>query len=472
MAKRCLAFTLCAAVCMGCFSYAQQDGVNTQSASAVSEEAQANQNSIDDTQKKLDELMEQQKQLDSQINSTQGNIEKEEEKQKAINSQIETVQKTILALESSITELSKQIDSLGEDISKQEQKIIEKKEEIDKGTEEFNKRLRALYIVGDNSYTSVIAGSTDFYDMLMKIELVKRVANHDNNMIDKLISMKAQFEADKKELESKKATLEENKSKLESQQKDHESQRAKLQDLLKQSKQVVDDLERQKKAYEANKQSIDKDQDKFEKDLAKLFEERKAIADKEAAEEAARKAAAAAAERQRQQQLWQQQQWQQQQSSSSSSSSSSSTPVNIPLTGSGFFKWPVPGYYGVTSEFGPRWGTNHNGIDICSYGINGADICAAAPGKVIRVENYCTHNYGKNGSCGCGGGYGRYCIIDHGNGLWSLYGHQTNVLVSVGQKVKTGDVIGKVGSTGYSTGAHLHFEVRKNGYAVNPRNYM
>ena len=132
----------------------------------------------------------------------------------------------------------------------------------------------------------------------------------------------------------------------------------------------------------------------------------------------------------------------------------------------------MPGYYGITSEFGPRWGSNHNGMDICSYGIMGANICAAAPGTVIRVENLCPHNYGKDYSCGCGGGYGRYCIVDHGNGLWTLYGHQTNVSCYVGQKVNTGDVLGQVGSTGWSTGAHLHFEVRLNNVAVNPRLFL
>ena len=107
-----------------------------------------------------------------------------------------------------------------------------------------------------------------------------------------------------------------------------------------------------------------------------------------------------------------------------------------------------------------------------SYGIHGAAICAAAPGVVIRTENLCPHNYGKDGSCGCGGGYGRYCIIDHGNGLWTLYGHATNINVTVGQSVSTGQPLGTVGSTGWSTGSHLHFEVRINNIPVNPRLFL
>ena len=196
-----------------------------------------------------------------------------------------------------------QIQDLTTDIEKSEIEIIKKREEIDTGTEEFKKRLRALYIVGDDSYSSMIAGSTDFYDMLMKMELVKRVANHDNEMIDKLISLKTQFEEDKKELEGKKATLEQNKSKLEEQQKSHETQRAKLQELMNKSKEQVKKLEEQKKYYEENKAKVQKDQTSFEDELAKLYKEREAIKQKEEQERLRKEAEERArqeAERQRQ----------------------------------------------------------------------------------------------------------------------------------------------------------------------------
>lgn len=460
--KRFAACAVAAAISLGLMAYSGENGVNMQSASAVSEEAQENENKISEAEQQVEELMKQQEALDAQIKSTEGDIEKEEEKQKSISKQIETVQKTILALETSIKDLNGQISELTTDIEKSELEIIKKRQEIDTGTEEFKKRLRALYIVGDDSYSSMIAGATDFYDMLMKLELVKRVANHDNDMIDNLISLKAQYEEDKKALEAKKASLEENRKKLEDQQKSHESQRTKLQDLMKQSEQVVKDLEKLKAGYEANKSAMQKEQNKFEDDLAKLYEERKAIAEKEEQERI----------RQEQERIRQEQERQRQQQQQWITPTPTPTPTPQPSPGGGKLAWPVPGYYGVSSEFGPRWGTNHNGIDIWSSGIHGATITAAASGTVIRVENLCPHNWGKNGSCGCGGGYGRYCIIDHGNGLWTLYGHQTNVNVTVGQYVNAGDPIGTVGSTGWSTGDHLHFEVRVNNVAVNPRLFL
>ena len=100
----------------------------------------------------------------------------------------------------------------------------------------------------------------------------------------------------------------------------------------------------------------------------------------------------------------------------------------------------------------------------------GATVVAADSGTVIVSENNCPHNWGKNGSCGCGGGFGNYVMIDHGNGKTTIYGHLTNSIVSTGQTVSKGQVVGYVGSTGYSTGPHLHFECGLYGVKYNPMN--
>ena len=128
----------------------------------------------------------------------------------------------------------------------------------------------------------------------------------------------------------------------------------------------------------------------------------------------------------------------------------------------------MPGFYYISYGVGWRWGAYHKGIDIYSPNIRGAKICAAADGTVIRVVNGCPHDYGKNYSCGCGGGYGNYVMIDHGGGKISIYGHLSGLTVSAGQRVAAGQLIGYVGSTGYSTGPHLHFETRYNGTRYDP----
>jgi murein DD-endopeptidase MepM/ murein hydrolase activator NlpD len=135
----------------------------------------------------------------------------------------------------------------------------------------------------------------------------------------------------------------------------------------------------------------------------------------------------------------------------------------------------VPNVYTITDYYGVRtWNSEgmHYGLDISGTNVAGSDIVAAESGTVILVSNSCTHNYGKTYSCGCGGGYGNYVLIDHGNGYVTLYGHCQSINVTMGQKVERGQVIAQLGSTGYSTGFHLHFEVRKNGERVDPLPYL
>lgn len=143
--------------------------------------------------------------------------------------------------------------------------------------------------------------------------------------------------------------------------------------------------------------------------------------------------------------------------------------LNTLWTSDKLYDWPVPGYTNITSSYGSRNGTMHNGIDISSSGISGKPIVAAKAGKVIEVCTSCTHNYGKNYSCGCGGGYGNYVVIQHYDGTKTRYAHCSKVNVSVNQSVYNGQNIATVGSTGHSTGAHLHFEVYSNSTTrINP----
>lgn len=142
------------------------------------------------------------------------------------------------------------------------------------------------------------------------------------------------------------------------------------------------------------------------------------------------------------------------------------------ITDGAAFAWPVPGHTNITSTYGYRWGTLHKGIDISDGGIEGQPVVASRSGTVTRADNACPHNYPKNSSCGCGGGYGNRVEISHGDGTSTLYGHMLTITVSVGQTVNQGDIIGYVGCTGYSTGTHLHFEIKQNGTQVDPMPYL
>ena len=145
-------------------------------------------------------------------------------------------------------------------------------------------------------------------------------------------------------------------------------------------------------------------------------------------------------------------------SSDSSSSSSSNSSSSYTTGSSGMFAWPLPYTHTLTSTFGTRWGRLHGGLDISAGGVYGQPIYASASGTV-------TFSGGDNS------GYGNYVIIDHGSGYTTLYGHCSSLVAVTGQYVNQGDLIGYVGSTGNSTGPHLHFEIRLNGEKMDPLGY-
>lgn len=142
----------------------------------------------------------------------------------------------------------------------------------------------------------------------------------------------------------------------------------------------------------------------------------------------------------------------------SESSSSSNSSSSYTTGSSGMFAWPLPYTHTLTSTFGTRWGRLHGGLDISAGGVYGQPIYASASGTV-------TFSGGDNS------GYGNYVIIDHGSGYTTLYGHCSSLVAVTGQYVNQGDLIGYVGSTGNSTGPHLHFEIRLNGEKMDPLGY-
>lgn len=145
--------------------------------------------------------------------------------------------------------------------------------------------------------------------------------------------------------------------------------------------------------------------------------------------------------------------------SANGGSFSNNASVNPNVSGTGRFTWPLPGVTTISSYYGMRWGRLHSGVDISCSGVYGRTIVAADSGTVTSVKNSPS-------------GYGLHLIINHGNGYSTLYAHCSSILVSAGQTVTKGQAIAKVGSSGRSTGPHLHFEIRVNGTAKNPLNWF
>lgn len=388
----------------------------------------------DDIEAKIELSKKRQSELSQKIKDTQGDISKEEENQQAINEQIEEVQSYLSDLsdligiyEDQIGDLENEIAMLEAEIAIQEKKIEDKQDNVNYTSYLYGQSLRSIYLNGNDSIASIILGSTDFFDMLMRMELIKRVASYNDGLIQSLHEYISELEAAELELENQEASLEETKELTEQKKSDTESKKSdwdsklkELEELYSQSEKIQQQLQYQEQVLQSDLSKARQEQEAFNQQLEEIIRQK------------ARKEYMG----------------------------------DLPQ---GTFLWPAPGNYLITSHYGPRSINNHKGIDIgCSMG---SEITAANSGVVIEVYNGCTHNYGKQGSCGCGGGFGNHIIIDHGGGYATLYAHLTNAVVTEGQQVSTGEVIGYSGSTGWSTGPHLHFEVRVNGVRSDPESF-
>lgn len=408
---------------------------------ALTDKEQASQleKEIDEIQKRIDankgKIADLKKRADSQqqyIDELQSQVDTVQSKINLMNKGIAEVQSQINKVNDEISTLEKQIKKLENDIKRYDDEIVKKQLEIAETYTRLGQRIRALYLAGPTSNLELVLSSDTFeYEtFLSQIELLNRISEHDNNLVESIKQgiedikrLQAEIQDTIKERDAEKVVLEEKKAELDE----------------KKAKQV-----KAREAVEVEERKIQADMNEILGYVAKLNSESaqyKRINDnaERMIEEYERKIVEIL----------------------SGKSSSGSGTVSTGMM------WPVQykNTY-ISSLFGPRTlGGNsgyHNGIDICVYGgTHGKNISASAAGKVITAYN-----------SGYNGGYGLYVVIDHGNGVQTYYAHCSSVLVSTGQKVSKGQTIAKIGSTGFSTGPHLHFGVLVNGTWKNPLNYV
>lgn len=372
----------------------------------------------------ISDLEDQQAQLEAEAEEYQAIID---EKQGEINEQQEYVD----ALTANIATVNEEISIIRSKIDVYNDQIAEKAEEINalniQAEDNMNllrQRLKSIYMAGDASTLEIVLGAKDFSDFVDKVQLVESLSKYDANLID---DIEGQLDGINEEIES----LNEDKASLEEETADLETKQAELDEMLSENEQLLRNLYTEREELDALLDSNEASQSEIEQQIQAYYEELRR---------------------------------QEEEENGNSSQGDGSTPI----VGSGDWVWPTPGFYDKSSEWAEDRGYSHGGIDIAGPGIMGASVVAACTGTVIDVCNECYHNWGKYGSCGCGGGYGNYVWIDHGNGKATIYAHLTEAVAYVGQEVSTGELIGYVGSTGYSTGPHLHFEARYYGERYNP----
>lgn len=313
------------------------------------------------------------------------------------------------------------------EISTAEEELVQAKVDEDDQYNSMKKRIKFMYEGGNTQFLEILMSSSNIGDLLNKAEYVSKLSSYDRDML-------TAFQDTVKAVEEKEAKLQDEYEKLNTLQSSLVSQQTEAQTLIS-----------SKEAQIAEIQDQITDNANLLADLKAKAEEAKRLQEEQAAAAAA---AAAAAKKNNS-------------GSSSSNGSSSSRPAssgNV-VSGSGYFTHPCPGmtyqpsYFGEVRSFDSR---PHKGNDYAAP--TGTPTYAAAAGTVITA--------------GWSNSAGNWVVISHGNGLVTKYMHHSSICVSAGQRVAKGQQIGYVGSTGYSTGAHLHFQVELNGTPVNPNNYM
>ncbi len=291
-------------------------------------------------------------------------------------------------------------------ITQTEAELLDAQEREAAQYELFCSRVRDMEERGTVSYWAVLFKASSFTDMLSRLDIINEIMDSDQRVIDDLQALQAEIETKKADLETDRAASQDAKADLVAKRTQLDSQR-------KQAIALVNEINGNEDAYQATLDELDAEEERIQARIVELSR-------KLAAEQAA------------------------------AGQSSQSNP--------GGYIWPVDSRY-ITSTVGGRaspggiGSTNHKGTDIGRVGYT-SSIYAAKAGTVI-VSQYSSS-------------YGNYVVVSHGSGNTTLYAHMSSRKVEVGQYVNQGDVLGITGSTGHSTGPHLHFEVTENGVRVNP----
>jgi len=331
-----------------------------------------------------------------------------------LNKYISSIDGTVDELEGNIRSYEALIAEKEAELARKEEELLAAEAQEEAQYDIMQLRIQYLYERGESSFLEMILHSESFGEMLNRAEYVEEIAAYDNQMLHAYMLQKEYIELCKQSVEQEKTTLDESKAAL-------ESEKQTLEALREQKAKDLAAYEHDIQLSESHMKDLEADL-KFQTDLiskleGEITEEQKAIL--------------------------------------------AQSGITLEYDG-GAFHWPAPSYIAITSDFGWRsdpftgYKAYHNGVDMAA--AKGTPIVAAYDGIVVDA--------GYNGSMG------NYVIMDHGTGLYTIYMHASKLYVSADDVVAGGETIAAVGSTGRSTGPHLHFSVRLNGLYVSPWDYL
>lgn len=368
-------------------------------------------------------------------------------------------------LEDELSNLEVQIAGKEDEIAATQEELLAARKKEQEQYEAMKLRIRYMYERGDVSYLEMLMQAESMSDFLNRAEYISQISQYDRQQLDLYVQVKEDI------AEHESALLAEHEELLGFQEQTQAKQTS-VETLMNQKtaeiksyESQITDAEREASEYQKDIAAQEQAIQEMEAEIKRQEEEARRKAEEEArrkAEEEARKKAEEEAKKKAEQAKKAQETTQAQKTDTSKNTAQSSDSNKTTSAGNSKFIWPCPSSSRITSEFGSRESptegasSNHQGIDIGAS--TGSNIVAAAGGSVVIS----TYSYSA----------GNYVMINHGGGVYTVYMHCSKLLVSVGDTVKQGEVIAKVGSTGYSTGPHLHFGVRVNGSYVNPRKYV
>ncbi|WP_243006940.1 murein hydrolase activator EnvC family protein [Roseburia sp. OF03-24] len=362
----------------------------------------------------LEKALEDAKQTINELKESKGDVQ---EKVNDLNTQLMNISSQITALENQLAQKNQELTEKKDQIEDTKSQLEDAKKQEEQQYADMKVRIQFMYENAQESYFEALFSSESFSDFLNSAEYIIQIQEYDRKKLNEYQDTVDYIENVEKQLEEDYATLEEIKKEVEQEKASVEQEKASVAALMKQR-------ETELAGIEGNIDSAQSDADFY---AAEIKAQEEIIAEIKRIE--AEKAAAGKQDN--------------------------------PYTG-GVFTWPCPSSTRVTSDYGTRVSpmggasSNHKGIDIGASG--GAAIVAAADGTVT------TASYSSAA--------GNYVMIDHGGGLYTVYMHASALLVSPGQTVSAGQTIAQVGSTGISTGNHLHFGVSLNGSYVSPWSYL
>lgn len=422
--KKLIALTICIITVLSVFP------VKAATQDSIQNKINANKNKINDLENEKNEVSKQKENERCKLDDIQRKLSSKSEELSKSQQTVDDYENKIDTVQNKISEVQNTINKLQNDINKVEQEIKDKEKEKIKKENLLGTRLRNIYKTNySEKIIAVLLSSKDISDFISKFANFSKIVKIDKGLIKQVEDIQKELQKNEKELNEKKENLDKDKKQIETEKEELKNVQSQYQKERDEFQKQVNEL----KALEDEKNNIVSGLSDKEKDIQNQIGDLSSYNDNLKKEL--------------------------DQMFKNINNNSSSKGISYENAGQGFIT-PVSGT--ITCDFGPRIHPvthkkgYHTGLDI---GVpQGTPVKASKGGVVVRAEYNSV--------------YGNMVIIDHGNGVQTLYGHSSALLVSKGQKVSQGQVIANAGSTGMSTGPHVHFEVRVNGQAVDPKNYI